>query len=48
MVGHCSSWPLTDEYSRYTDAFNDFYKLTGPDALKVNSKAQFTFQSMAE
>ncbi len=40
MVDHCSSWPLTKEYSGYTDAFNDFYKLTGPDALKVDSKTE--------
>ena len=37
MVDHCSSWPLTQQHSYYTDAFNDFYKLTGSDALKVHS-----------
>ena len=40
MVDKCSSWPLTREYSDYADAFNDFYKLTGPDALKVDSNAE--------
>ena len=34
-VDKCSSWPLTKEYSDHADAFNDFYKLTGPDALKI-------------
>ena len=36
MVDHCSSWPLSKEYSGYTEAFNEFYKLTGPDALEVS------------
>jgi len=40
MVDKCSSWPLTKEYSGFTAAFNDFYKLTGPNALKVDSNAE--------
>lgn len=36
MVDHCSSWPLSEEYSGHTNAFNNFYKLTGPNALEVD------------
>ena len=39
VVSHCSSWPLLKHYSRYTDAFNEFYELTGPDALKADPEA---------
>jgi hypothetical protein len=37
-VDHCSSWPLTVNYYDYTHTFNEFYKLTGTDALKPDSK----------
>jgi hypothetical protein len=40
MVDHCSSWPLTKEYSRLTAAFNKFYGLTGTEALEPSSKDQ--------
>jgi len=34
MVNHCSSWPLTREYSHFTTAFNEFYGLTGTESLQ--------------
>lgn len=34
MVDHCSSWPLTREYAHLTAAFNEFYGLTGAEALE--------------
>jgi hypothetical protein len=37
MVDHCSSWPLVKEYAHFTTAFNDFYGLTGADALGPKS-----------
>ncbi len=33
IVDHCSSWPLMSAYSRYTTAFNEFYRLDGAEAL---------------
>lgn len=40
MVDHCSSWPLTREYFRYTDAFNEYNGLTGTEALVPSSNDQ--------
>jgi hypothetical protein len=37
MVDHCSSWPLTKEYAPFTAAFNEFYGLTGAEALEAKS-----------
>lgn len=37
MVDHCSSWPLTKEYAHFTAAFNEFYGLTGAEALEPKS-----------
>jgi hypothetical protein len=39
-VDHCSSWPLTREYSHFTAAFNEFYGLTGTEALEPGSNVQ--------
>jgi hypothetical protein len=38
MVDKCSSWPLTQEYFNFTAAFNEFYGLTGAEALEPSSK----------
>ena len=40
MVDHCSSWPLTREYSHFTAAFNEFYGLNGAEALEPSSNDQ--------
>jgi hypothetical protein len=37
MVDKCSSWPLTQEYFHFTAAFNEFYGLTGTEALEPSS-----------
>ena len=40
MVDHCSSWPLTTEYAHHTAAFNEFYGLTGAEALEPGAGEQ--------
>ena len=40
MVDHCSSWPLTKEYSHFTAAFNEYYGLTGTESLEPSSNDQ--------
>ena len=40
MVDHCSSWPLTREHFHFTAAFNEFYRLTGTEALDPSSNDQ--------
>jgi hypothetical protein len=39
-VDRCSSWPLTSEYAYLTNAFNEFYKLTGTEVLEPRSNDQ--------
>jgi hypothetical protein len=37
MVDRCSSWPLTREYAHFTAKFNEYYGLTGTEALEARS-----------